>query len=70
MPSPGTPTHKLTITIVTANGTTVTKTYDVVSGYEETADEKKFTGKRSGETTDGAITVNKKLILDEKLEDA
>ena len=66
---PGTATKKLTVTIITANGTTVTKTYDVVTWGGETTDEKTFTGRRNGETTDGVIVVNKKMILDEKLED-
>lgn len=67
MPTPGTPTHTLTISLLAANGTVVVRTYDVVSGYTETADEKTFTGKRSGETADGAVTINKKAIFDEKL---
>jgi len=69
MPGAGTPTKELTVTVITANGTVVTKTYDVVSGFTETADEKTFTGKRSGETTDGLITINKKMLFDEKLRD-
>lgn len=64
---PGTPTHTLSISMLAANGTVVTKTYDVVSGFTETADEKTFTGKRTGETADGAIVINKKAIFDEKL---
>ena len=60
----------LTISLLAANGTVVTKTYTVTAGFEETADEKVFTGKRSGETTTGVITINKKMIFDEKIETA
>lgn len=46
-----------TLTVTWKDGTT--SSYIVTSGYAESADGKKitFTGRRSGEATDGAVTI-------------
>jgi len=60
------PTGNYKVTVTLQSGTVLT--YTTVGSVTETADKKTFTGRRSGETTDGSITVYISKIADQKIE--
>lgn len=60
------PSGNYKVTVTLANGTLIT--YTTVGAVTETDTLKTFTGRRSGETADGLITVHKDKIVDQKVE--